>query len=150
MGIPNGPHRSLSCPTRVRSRHSSAGIRESQKHPQPFTYHLQELPQSQRLLSLLQACGHFNKAMLGRLSPGQGGAGALSISPRQICVTCGCCSVTAWSGRVYLSKIPAPGLSPQDSCSRFISPGVLLWVSPSIWPIQALQRVLLISPRKGA
>lgn len=117
-----GPSRSLSCPTRVRSRHSSAGIRESQKHPQPLTYHLQELPQSQRLLSLLQACGHFNKAMLGRLSPGQRGAGALSISPRSP-------SISLCHGWVLLCRCPErPGLSPRDSCSTFVSPRFLLQV----------------------
>lgn len=87
MGIPHGPPRSLSCPTRP--RHSSAGIGGSQKHPQPLTYHLQELPQSQRLLSLIQVCGHFNKPILARLGPGQGGAGALSIFQRQLCVRAG-------------------------------------------------------------
>lgn len=73
LGTPIGPPRSQSCPTRVaRPRHSSAGIRESQKHPQPLTYHLQELPQSQRLLSFLQGCGHLSSPILASLSPGRG------------------------------------------------------------------------------
>lgn len=123
LGIPRGPPRSLSCPSRVAwSRSSSGRVRESQKDPQPLTYHLQELPQSQRLLSFLQACGHLNSPILAGLSPGQGGAGALGIFQRQLRVTGRCYSVIGWSGRVYLPKNPSPALSPQESCSGFPHP----------------------------